>query len=258
MKKLSIINEEKEIKIKITNPINKKEFYMNIPLKEKSLKSEMDSIIPYIMSLNDKINDMEKRMNIFENKLNELYLIKEEYCKLKKKIDEENNRIFPESNIIKLEDENVILSWFDKKPLRFQLLMDTKKDGDLISVFYSKCGNISPTILFFKTTNGARFGGYTTQIWPSKGVQADENSFVFSLDKKEKYKNNNPRQAIWTSERCFQFGRCCFRIYDKCTSRNDNYINDGKNYYNIPENFGLTGGNNSFVISSYEVYKLEF
>ena len=70
MKKISILKEEKEIKLKIINPINKKEFYISIPLKEKSLKSELDSIIPYIVSLNDKINNIEKRMNLMEKKLN--------------------------------------------------------------------------------------------------------------------------------------------------------------------------------------------
>ena len=73
--------------------------------------------------------------------------------------------------------------------------MDTKKDRDLISVFYSKCRNISPTILFFKTTNEASFGGYTTKFWSQNDVQADENSFVFSFDKKEKYKCTDPKKS---------------------------------------------------------------
>ena len=61
MKKLSISDNEKEkcVKIIIINPLNKKEFYLDIPLKEKTLKNELDSIIPYIASLNDKINKME-------------------------------------------------------------------------------------------------------------------------------------------------------------------------------------------------------
>ena len=56
----------------------------------------------------------------------------------------------------------------------------------------------------------------------------------------------------------FQFGLCCFRIYDKCITRNDNYINDGKRMYNIPENDGLMEGNKTFVISNYEIYIIEF
>ena len=42
MKKLSISNNEKEkcVKIIIINPLNKKEFYLDIPLKVKTLKNE--------------------------------------------------------------------------------------------------------------------------------------------------------------------------------------------------------------------------
>ena len=154
MKKLDLIKEEKEMKIRIINPLNKKELYINIPLKEKSLKSEVDSLIPYIKSLHEKIDKMENRITLLENKVNELYIIKDELQKFKQKekeqkeIKEKNNRLFPESNIIKPEDENIILSWFDKKPLKFNLLLDTKKDGDSISTFYQKCENKAPNTLF--------------------------------------------------------------------------------------------------------------
>ena len=75
MKKLQLMNEEKEIIIKIINPLNKNEFYINIPLKEKSLKSEVDSLIPYIKSLHEKIDKMENRITLLENKVNELYIL---------------------------------------------------------------------------------------------------------------------------------------------------------------------------------------
>lgn len=71
-----------------------------------------------------------------------------------------------------------------------------KKDGDSIDSFYKKCGSVSPTMLFFKTVMGHKFGGYTTQIWPIDGSKGDKNSFVFSLDKKMKYKVNNPSASI--------------------------------------------------------------
>ena len=260
MKKLNIINDEKEkiIKISVINPLNNKEFYIDIPIKEKSLKNEIDSIIPYIISLNDKINKMENRINILENKVNELYLIKEEYIKLKKINNEKNNLLFPQSNIIKSNDENIIISWFDKKPLKFNLLLNSKIDGDSTSTFYKKCENKCPTILFFKTTNGVRFGGFTTQFWRASGYVKDEKSFLFSLDKKEKYKVINPKNALYGKEDFFQFGGCCFRIYNNCTSINSNYINDNKYDYDIPDKYGLTGGDSTFTISSYEVYQIEY
>ncbi len=260
MKKLTVLKneDEKGIKINIINPLNKKEFFIEIPLKEKTLKNEIDSIIPYIVSLNDKINKMENRINILENKVNELYSIKEEYSKLKKENMEENSSSFSKSSIITSKDENTILSWFDRKPSNFNLLLDSKIDGDLTSTFYQKCKNKCPTILFFKTSNGARFGGFTTQFWPENGSNEDKKSFVFSLDKKEKYKVTNSKYSLYGVKDYFQFGACCFRIYNKCTSVNTNYINDDKYCYDIPSNYGLTGGDRNFIISSYEVYQVEY
>jgi hypothetical protein len=165
--------------------------------------------------------------------------------------------IFRGSNIIKPEDENIILSWFEKKNIKCNLLFDSKKDGDSISTFYEKCENKYPTLLFFKTTKGSRFGGYTTQTWEPKGAKADQTSFVFSLDKKEKYKCNDSDNAIYGVKNFFEFGTCCFRIYDKCTSNQTNYINDNKNNYDIPLEYELTGGEYYFTISSYEVYKVD-
>ena len=59
------------MKIKINNPTLNKEFFINIPLKEKDLKSEIDS--SYVISLNVKINNLEKTIKEikieFENKI---------------------------------------------------------------------------------------------------------------------------------------------------------------------------------------------
>ena len=41
----------------IVNPINKKEFNINIPLKEKDIKSEISSLNAYVFKLNEKIEN---------------------------------------------------------------------------------------------------------------------------------------------------------------------------------------------------------
>ena len=86
----------------------------------------------------------------------------------------------------------------------------------------------------------------------------DEKSFVFSLDKKGKYKVTRIDCAIYGCKDFFQFGGYCFRIYNNCTTVNTNLLNDNKNSYDIPSNYGLTGGDNNFTISSYEVYQIEY
>ena len=148
MKKLTIISNESEkvMKINIINPLNKKEFNIDIPLKEKTLKNEIDSIITYITSLKAQINNMENRIKIIENNYEEIKYIKAELQNIQDKL------FFHKSNIIQINDENVILSWFEKRPKKFNLLLDSKIDGDSTSTFYQKCENKKPTILFFKTT----------------------------------------------------------------------------------------------------------
>ena len=66
--------------------------------------------------------------------------------------------------------------------------------------FFNKCGNKSPTMIFIKTTENLRFGGYTNEIWPKNGSKKDENSFIFSLNKKKKYKVINSKYAIGVSQ----------------------------------------------------------
>ena len=69
------------MKIKIKNPVNDKEFYINIPLKEYNLKNELNSIISYISSLNNRIIELEKRVDNLE-------------------------KFIPTTNIQKFEEEN--------------------------------------------------------------------------------------------------------------------------------------------------------
>ena len=51
------------------------------------------------------------------------------------------------------------MSWLEKKPKKFNLLMDTRIDGDSNSTFYEKCGKKCPIMIFITTTDEYRFGG---------------------------------------------------------------------------------------------------
>ena len=59
-KSIKIEKKEKEILLKIINRNNMKEFNMSIPLKEKDLKSEVNSLNTYVFQLNEKIEKLEK------------------------------------------------------------------------------------------------------------------------------------------------------------------------------------------------------
>ena len=58
------------------------------------------------------------------------------------------------SNIITPEEQDLILNWFEKKSIKFNLLLDTKINGDSISTFSDKYIKKCPISIFIKTTNG--------------------------------------------------------------------------------------------------------
>ena len=178
-KNISIIQEEKKMKIKIINPIDDEEFFINVNSKEKDTKSEINSIIACVNSLTQKVQNI-------ENKLNELYAYKddiEEIIKEKKKKKElyEKYQIY-KSSVINKDEIDLFMNWFDKKPTKIKLLLDSKIDGDSTQTFYNKCSNKFPTVVFVKTTKGRRFGGYCSVGWENKNGEfiKDLHSFIFS------------------------------------------------------------------------------
>ena len=165
--------------------------------------------------------------------------------------------MFENSNIIQSDEIDLILSWFDKKPISFNLLLDSNNDGDSMDVFFNKCGNKYPTMIFIKTTQNLKFGGYTNEIWPKDGTKKDENSFLFSLNKKKKYKVINSQYALGVSQNnWFSFGYGSdLWLYNNCFSRGGGSL---KLYYDMPTSYELNGGKRDFNVSIYEVYHIQY
>ena len=253
-KNISIIQEEKKMKIKIINPIDDEEFFINVNSKEKDTKSEINSIIACVNSLTQKVQNLENKVNILENKVNEL--IKEKEEKKKKELYGQISK----SSVINKDEIDLFMNWFDKKPTKIKLLLDSKIDGDSTQTFYNKCSNKFPTVVFVKTTKGRRFGGYCSIGWEKTNgsFKKDINNFIFSLDKKKKYKIKQPEYGIRTSSDHFAFGGGCdFVIYNNCTSNNNNYNNNNTGTYETTEKYELNG-EEYFTVSSYEVYRIEY
>ena len=184
--------------------------------------------------------------------------IKEEYEKLKKQEIQKENRYFKDSSIVNLEDENTIISWFEKKPTKFNKLLDSKIDGDSTNAFENKCAKKCPTMVFVKTTNGYRFGGFTTILWTKGSYGKDNKAFLFSLDRKEKYNITDENNANrLDSGSYFYFGSAALLIYNNCTSNKSNYV-DNNTFTTVPANNAINGGEYNFTVSSYEVYQIEY
>ena len=254
---ISIIAEENKMKLKILNPVNDKEFFINIPLKEKDLRSEMNSLIPYVASLNERIKVLEQKCE----KLEEIYIYKDILEEIKKEKEKEKELLtnILKSQILNKNEIELFLSWLEKKPKEIKLLLDSRIDGDLTKTFFDKCSGKFPTVVFVKTTKGRRFGGYSSIPWKdlNGGFNRDEKNFIFSLDKQKKYSIIKPEKAIQTHPSYFAFGSGSdFLVNNNCTSNNISY-NNNAGAYNTTENYELNGEYN-YTVSSYEVYQIEY
>ena len=131
-------------------------------------------------------------------------------------------------------------------------------DGDSTNAFENKCAKKCPTMVFVKTTNGYRFGGFTTILWTNGSYGKDNKAFLFSLDRKEKYNITNENYANkLVSGSSFWFGSAALRLYNNCTSNKSNYVATCS-FDTVPANYAINGGENNFTVSSYEVYQIEY
>jgi len=274
-KNLTLIKENKMVKIQVYNSLTNKNFNIYLPQKEKDVNSTINILTKKVIDLENELkivknenNNLSKKMLEYENIIKNLEKnFNDKLKQLESKINENKKNqnknsfeLFKNSNIVKSEDVDLILSWFDKKPNKFNLLLDSKLDGDSNSTFKEKCFNKSPTIIFVKTTDNLRFGGFTCVTWPEKQYKKDDKSFLFSLDKKRKYKikeNEKEKAIFYFQNTCFCFGSGCdLYIRDKCTSKDDNKVGNGS--YDLPNECELNNGKKKFKVLNYEVYCLEF
>ena len=104
------------------------------------------------------------------------------YDTLKKKLKQEELKLFPISSLITDDDFKLLEKWINKSGNKWKLLYKASKDGWGSIDFHKNCDNQGETITVFKATNGYIFGGYNPQPWTSNSVYTnDMNTFLFSL-----------------------------------------------------------------------------
>ena len=71
-----------------------------------------------------------------------------------------DDRILKSPRILKKEDKIIISNWIKpNSEIKFRLIFQTSKNGNLISTFYNKVNDISPTLILIKSKAGHIFGG---------------------------------------------------------------------------------------------------
>ena len=187
-----LVEEKNYINIFIPlNNIKFNEINFKVDLKENINivnNKEINELKNVIKDQNNEIINLKNKVNQLEILVNDLLIFKKDIVgKITFKI---NSKIVDSYfNIILIKNWINNINNESSKIIKAKLLYKLSKDGDSIDTFHQKCDNNSPTLLLVETTNGRKFGGYTTCVWSvNKGGKKDGKTFLFSLDEKKLYK----------------------------------------------------------------------
>ena len=210
-----------------------------------------------ISELCSSLNDLRKKVKYLENQM--ISKISEEKLK---------ESLISKEIILNEEEEKMIKNWILKKlnkensKIELNLLYKLTRDGDGCSTFHTKCDGKGPTIIIIQTTSGYKFGGYTSINWDNttNNYKKDELAFIFSLNKKKKYKIKSEKigNAIWSGS---NYGPIFGSGHDFYISNNCKSSSSGTNTpysYECDEKNGLTGGQRNFYVKEMEVFQVEF
>ena len=145
----------------------------------------------------------------------------------------------------------------ENKRIIINLLYKASADSDSAAVFHEKCDGANNTIVLVETTDGKRFGGYTTKSWRGNCIEkADTDAFIFSFDKMKTYDNIPGDDAIG----CYpKFGPiflgCQIKIFDNAFTKGGTTFEKELNF-NTEEDYELTGGSRTFDVKDIEVYEV--
>ena len=193
-----LVEEKNYINIFIPlNNIKFNEINFKVDLKENINivnNKEINELKNVIKDQNNEIINLKNKVNQLEILVNDLLIFKKDIVgKITFKI---NSKIVDSYfNIILIKNWINNINNESSKIIKAKLLYKLSKDGDSIDTFHQKCDNNSPTLLLVETTNGRKFGGYTTCVWSvNKGGKKDGKTFLFSLDEKKLYKKKKEHE----------------------------------------------------------------
>ena len=230
----NIIIKENENNLMINIPLPKKqEFIFELKLNKK-IKNE--KIIEIIYKLNNEIISLKNEVSLLKNDntnlKNEVKDLKEKYTSL---IEEKMYISNLDSKIInnnKKYNES-LKNWINpSKKIKAELLYRLSENGDNKSTFHKLCDNKGPTLTLFHVNDGNIVGIYTPLSWDeTSGWKNDMDTFIFNLNKNQKYKKLKNHSSIFCDSTCGPDTN-----YFGCDSSNSmksitywaNYIN---NYY---------------------------
>ena len=166
------------------------------------------------------------------------------------------------------EDKNLLIKFFNLD-YETDKLYDSN-EGDSIELIKLATMNKKQILIVFEAENGRRFGSYSTVPWfSSTNIETylidDPFAFIFSFDKKRKFKITNQKYVISFSNDSINFG------LGPDIFISDNFCSNNKNYSHILGSYGegeqleegysrnnYLVGLDYFKISRAEVYQVFF
>ena len=152
----------------------------------------------------------------------------------------------------------------DNKNIVFNLIYKCNENNDSSNIFHEKCDGKQDVILFVETTEGIKFGGYSSLSFNSNSkFTKDNKAFIFSLDKEKIYNVRKDRDAIY----CYNgYGPCfCgtnkFNIFiggSHFLKQQCNTSGCSNNAYEVNSDYELNNSKYNFFVKKLEIYQIAF
>ena len=205
-----------------------------------------------IINLENKINNLTERIIFLENKLEKL--------ESKKEVNLHGTT----GKILKTEEEFKELFSFisGNNERQFRLLYSPTFDANTKEDFHKNCDNKGSTIVLVETSNGRRFGGFTSLSWKSNDQWVnDPCACIFSFDTHKKYKLLLPQYSYYGGPGYGPHVRYGDQLGFYNNGGSTGFLdtihnaNFGTKTYDIPsiEEITLT---NTYVMNKFEVYQV--
>lgn len=221
-----------------------KELVLVIPQIAKNIESEVKELYAIINKQQETINSLNERLTILEEKERERekeaqYFI----CK--------NSKIIPNDR----EKDLALRNWMtpNKNNFKFKLLFRMSRDGNQSSVYHQLCDNKDNLLTLIETDNNIKFGGFASKSWGVKG-QYIEKTFMFSLNKMQKFERLNNNQAKWDGS---NHGPVFGNAWDIFINNTMTYGGEQNNNDSVFfKKYEITN-NGSFNVKEIEVFQIE-
>jgi hypothetical protein len=172
---------------------------------KQSRSKKIKNVNKLCLCKNKDINKKKEDMELKSNKNNMIVKIElDDDCLNENKIqfsymsDYEKSKIIDDQQLIFII--NSISSKLNKIVKKLYLCYRATSDGDKATTFHEKCDRLKNIIILINTSNGKKFGGFSSESWDNNSQELwkkDNDAFIFSIDNFKYYEVIRPERALF-------------------------------------------------------------